>query len=255
MMLPAVKASVLVVVGMGRPGHSQRSLEAEPDPGARTMRLRRGLAAPDPWQSPSARVDARSGSGRGRTGASRRPVRDAYGLPKIAWPPTRRQRTAGSPSISVHSKVARPSGPEKLHVISQTPGAPATSLTRSERGHGVDGSARHRSQGGRNWLVTTSRNVALSSAESRAQSASNAGMSSNFKPPTQVCAERSRWSKSASGPSTRVTRPAATCSSTSRSMACQRSSQNQRWSAGTGRTGRNSIRPSSSSMIWSWAPG
>ena len=49
----------------------------------------------------------------------------------------RRQRIAGSPSISTHSNVARPSGPAKLQIISQTPGAPSISLTRSFPGHGA----------------------------------------------------------------------------------------------------------------------
>lgn len=61
------------------------------------------------------------------------------GSRKIEWPPIRRQRTAGTfwppTSRSVHSQVARPSGPEKLHVISQMPGAPSMSLTRSDLGH------------------------------------------------------------------------------------------------------------------------
>ena len=51
----------------------------------------------------------------------------------------RRDRIAGSSSPSsvtvVHSHVARPLGPEKLHVISQMPGAASTSLTRKDFGH------------------------------------------------------------------------------------------------------------------------
>jgi len=43
-----------------------------------------------------------------------------HGSPKIAWPPTRRQRTAGCSTPSTvtvaHSQVARPSGAAKLHV-------------------------------------------------------------------------------------------------------------------------------------------
>ncbi len=53
---------------------------------------------------------------------------------RIAWPPVRRQRIAGSPSIVVHSNVARPSGPENDHVSSQMPGAPSTARTRSRVG-------------------------------------------------------------------------------------------------------------------------
>ena len=52
----------------------------------------------------------------------------------MAWPPMRRQRMPGSLPTWIHSKVARPSGPEKLHVISQMPGAFCTSLTRSFAG-------------------------------------------------------------------------------------------------------------------------
>jgi hypothetical protein len=37
-------------------------------------------------------------------------VVNSYGSVKIRCVPIRRQRTAGSPSISVHSQVARPSG-------------------------------------------------------------------------------------------------------------------------------------------------
>ena len=62
----------------------------------------------------------------------------------------RRQRMPGSLPIWIHSKVARPSGPEKLHVISQMPGAFCTSLTRSFAGQGADGSASRRSQAGWN---------------------------------------------------------------------------------------------------------
>jgi hypothetical protein len=43
----------------------------------------------------------------------------------------RRQRMASSQSISIHSKVARPSGPAKLQVISQMPGAPWTRFTQA----------------------------------------------------------------------------------------------------------------------------
>ena len=51
--------------------------------------------------------------------------RFCQGSRRIAWLPMRRDRIAGSSSPSsvtvVHSHVARPSGPEKLHVISQMP--------------------------------------------------------------------------------------------------------------------------------------
>jgi hypothetical protein len=59
-----------------------------------------------------------------------------YGRLKIACGPTRRQRIPGSPPISTHSHVARPSGSERLQVISQTSGAPTTRLTRNERCQG-----------------------------------------------------------------------------------------------------------------------
>lgn len=52
----------------------------------------------------------------------------------MLWPPTRRQRIRGSPSTVSHSKVARPSGPLKLQVISQTPSVFSTRLTRSHPG-------------------------------------------------------------------------------------------------------------------------
>jgi hypothetical protein len=48
--------------------------------------------------------------------------------------------------MAVHSNVARPSGPAKLHVISKIPGAPSTSFTRSDAGHDADGFAAYRSQ-------------------------------------------------------------------------------------------------------------
>ncbi len=62
---------------------------------------------------------------------------DDYGSRKTSWPPMRRHRTAGSPAGSTHSKVARPSGPEKDHVISQMPGAPCTGLTHKAVGQPV----------------------------------------------------------------------------------------------------------------------
>ena len=66
--------------------------------------------------------------------------RSRYGFRKILWSPSRRQRTAGccDPSESatvVHSHVARPSGPLKLHVISMMPGALTTGFTRRRAGH------------------------------------------------------------------------------------------------------------------------
>jgi hypothetical protein len=151
----------------------------------------------------------------------------AYGSPKMAWPPMRRQRIPGSPPIWIHSKVARPSGPEKLHVISQMPWAFSTFLTRSLAGQGADGSARRRSQAGWNWDRITSRKLVRSDSVRRAQSPSKAGVTSNFTP-NQESSEASRYSNSPSGPSRTVTRPAETCSSTSRSIACQRLVQNHR---------------------------
>ena len=93
---------------------------------------------------------------------------ERQGAPRIAWPPTRRQRIPGSPAISTHSKVARPSGPEKLHVISQTPGAPWTAFTSSEDGHAAAGSSERRSQAGWNSSLTTRWKVARSAFERRA---------------------------------------------------------------------------------------
>ena len=93
----------------------------------------------------------------------------------------RRQRIAVSPAISIHSKVARPSGPAKLQVTSHTPGAPSTPFTRSDVGQGAAGSTRRRSQAGWKCFLTTFWNVARSAFESRAQSPSNAGVISNFK--------------------------------------------------------------------------
>ncbi len=55
--------------------------------------------------------------------------------------PTRRQRRRSSPSAVTNSKVARPSGLLKDQVISRTPPADRTALTRSEAGQGVRGSA------------------------------------------------------------------------------------------------------------------
>ena len=92
----------------------------------------------------------------------------------------RRQRTPGSWLISTHSKVARPSGPEKLQVISQMPGAPSTSRMRNFLGHGAVGSRRRRSQAGWKSFRTTARNLSRSRLVSRPQSPSNAGVISNF---------------------------------------------------------------------------
>src|SRR5664280_803559 len=101
-----------------------------------------------------------------------------------------RQRIAGSPSISIHSNVARPSSPPKLQVISHTPGAPSTSFTRSDAGQAAAGSARRRSQAGWNRSITTFRNVARSGFERRAQSPSNAGVTWNFKVRASGCQGR-----------------------------------------------------------------
>lgn len=49
----------------------------------------------------------------------------------MSWPPTRRHRMAGSPSIWASSNVAGPSGPANDQVISRIPGALCTRLIRS----------------------------------------------------------------------------------------------------------------------------
>src|SRR3990172_2921880 len=87
-------------------------------------------------------------AGQAIEGTVERPLglrRPPYGFLKIRWSPMRRQRTASEPPTSTHSNVARPSGPLKLQVISQMPGALSTFLTRSDAGHAVDGSAACRS--------------------------------------------------------------------------------------------------------------
>ncbi|HEY1653210.1 MAG TPA: hypothetical protein VGG09_15095 [Acidimicrobiales bacterium] len=81
-----------------------------------------------------------------------------YGARRILWPPTRRHRAAEwrppASATCTHSHVARPSGPEKLHVISKTPGAPSTDFTRSRDGHGAR-SATLASQASLNSATTT----------------------------------------------------------------------------------------------------
>lgn len=64
----------------------------------------------------------------------------SHGSRRIRSVPSLRQRTAGHwrPSASmivVHSQVARPSRPLKLHVISKMPGAFTTAFARRLRGH------------------------------------------------------------------------------------------------------------------------
>ena len=99
----------------------------------------------------------------------------------------RRHRRAVSSSICVHSKVAPPSRPLKLPVISQTPGAPSTSRTRKFLGHLVAGSARNRSQA--SWKRGTDlRRSVRSLSDRRRQSPSKDALTSNFDP----CRERSR---------------------------------------------------------------
>lgn len=47
----------------------------------------------------------------------------------------RRQRTTGPSGVVTHSQVARPSGPLKDQVISQTPVTDRSGLTRRDAGH------------------------------------------------------------------------------------------------------------------------
>lgn len=104
--------------------------------------------------------------------AVERGSRRDQGSRKIRWPPSRRQRTAGQRRplgsvTAVHSQVARPSGPVKLHVISNTPGAFTTALTRSSAGH-ADASlvSTKRSQAALNARAAP-RNFSRSPSESR----------------------------------------------------------------------------------------
>ncbi len=101
------------------------------------------------------------------------------GRRKTSWPPMRRHRTAAAPSIVTHSNVARPSGPANDHVISQTPGAPWTGLTRNDAGHGRPGWLACSSAAAWN-LTTASLKSARSASVSRRQSALKLSVRSNF---------------------------------------------------------------------------
>lgn len=119
--------------------------------------------------------------------------RMGYGRRKILWPHTRRHRTRSSRSTLTSSKVARPSGPAKDHVISKMPRVPWTILTRSLAGHFADGSRAIRSAAGENDSRATLRNSSYSSWLRRRMSASNCGVRSNFNDGAMIavaCEER-----------------------------------------------------------------
>lgn len=65
---------------------------------------------------------------------------------------------AGSPSIEIHSNVARPSGLFMLQLNSQTPGAFVTPFTLRPAGHSDPRFAAKRSAAGMNFSLMTREN-------------------------------------------------------------------------------------------------